>query len=104
MTKSIEKSFLIDPLTTNNAIYRDLLTLTFQKQSTLFFHKISKKDDIPLKLPRLQMLQTIERTPSTRFLGVLLHENPLWIDHIKHTENKTSMKIGILNKARDYLS
>ena len=27
MTQSIEKSFLIDPLTTNNAIYRDSLTI-----------------------------------------------------------------------------
>ena len=29
MTYSIEKSFLIDPLTTNNAIYRESLTLIF---------------------------------------------------------------------------
>ena len=28
MTQPIEKSFLIDPLNTNNVIYRDLLTLT----------------------------------------------------------------------------
>ena len=27
ITKSVKKSFLIDPLTTNNAIYRDSLTL-----------------------------------------------------------------------------
>ena len=27
LTRSIEKSFVIDPLTTNNAIYRDSLTL-----------------------------------------------------------------------------
>ena len=27
LTQSIEKSFLIDPLITNNAIYRDSLTL-----------------------------------------------------------------------------
>ena len=30
MTQSIEKRFLIDPLTTNNAIYRD--SLTFKKR------------------------------------------------------------------------
>ena len=28
LLQSIEKSFLIDPLNTNNAIYRDSLTLT----------------------------------------------------------------------------
>ena len=29
LTQSIEKSFLIDPLNTNNAIYHDSLTLTY---------------------------------------------------------------------------
>ena len=27
LTQSIQKSFLIDPLSTNNAVYRDLLTI-----------------------------------------------------------------------------
>ena len=31
MIQSIEKKFLIDPLTTNNTIYRDSLILTSQK-------------------------------------------------------------------------
>ena len=31
MTQSIEKSFMIDPLTTNNAIYRELLTFKIQE-------------------------------------------------------------------------
>ena len=29
LTQSVEKSVLIDPLTTNNAMYRDLLTFSF---------------------------------------------------------------------------
>ena len=29
LTQSTEKSFLTDPMTTNNAIYRDLLTLNY---------------------------------------------------------------------------
>ena len=67
--------------------------------------KTSKKDDIPLKLLRLQINNyNIKRIPSIKFLGVLLHENSLWKDHIKYTENKTSKNIGILSKARDYLS
>ena len=30
LTQSIKKSFLVDPLTTNNAIYRDLSTLSLE--------------------------------------------------------------------------
>ena len=70
-----------------------------------FFHKASKKDDIPLKLPRFQINNyNIERIPSIKFLGVLSDKNLSWKDHIKYTENKISKNIGILYKARDYLS
>ena len=73
-----------------------------QKQS---IHKTSKKDDIPLKLPRLQVNNyNIERIPSIKFLRVLLDENLSWKDHIKYNEKKISKSIGILYKARDYLS
>ena len=46
----------------------------------------------------------IERILSINFLGVLLDENLLWKDHIKYAKNKISKNIGILYKARDYLS
>ena len=36
LTRSIEKNFLIDPLTTNNAIYRDSLVLNFEKFPVYF--------------------------------------------------------------------
>ena len=75
-----------------------------QKQSS-FFHKTSKKDEISLKLPRFQINNyNIERILSTKFLGVLLDDNLSWKDHIKYTENKISKNIGILYKARGYLS
>ena len=45
-----------------------------------------------------------ERIPSIKLLGVVLDENLSWKDHIKYTENKISKNIGILHKARDYLS
>ena len=57
-----------------------------QKESIIFFHETIKKDDIPLKLPRLQInTYNIERIPSMKFLGVLLDENLLWKDYIKYT-------------------
>ena len=36
MTRSIEKNFLIDPLTRNNAIYRGSLVLNFEKFPVYF--------------------------------------------------------------------
>ena len=81
------------------------LSLNVTKAKYSFFYEISKKGDIPQKLTRLQINNyNIERIPSIKFLGVLLDENLSWKDHIKYTENKISKNIGILYKARDYLS
>ena len=81
------------------------LSLNVTKTKYSFFHKTSKKDDIPLKLAKLQLNNyKIERIPSIKFLGVLLDENLSRKDHIKYNEKKISKNIGILYKARDYLS
>ena len=64
-----------------------------------------KNNDIPLKLPRLQLNNyNIEIIPSINFLGVFLDESLSWKDHIEYIGNKISKNIGILYKARDYLS
>ena len=53
----------------------DKLSLNVAKAKYSSFHKTSKKDDIPLELPRLQINNcNIERSPSTKFLGVLSYE------------------------------
>ena len=58
----------------DNGLRHERVNVTKTKYS--FFHKTSKKDDIPLKLPRLQINNyNIERIPSIRFPGVLLDEN-----------------------------
>ena len=41
LTKSIKQSFLIDPLATNNTIYRDSLTLTTHTKENWII-KVSK--------------------------------------------------------------
>ena len=46
----------------------------------------------------------IKRENSIKFLGVLLDENLSWKDHIKYTENKIAKNIGILFKAKPYLT
>ena len=87
----------------NQWLFANKLSLNVTKYS--FFHKTSKKDDIPLKLPKLQINNyNIQIIPSIEFLGVLLDGNLSWIDHIKYSENKISKNIGILYKKKDYLS
>ena len=52
------------------------LSLNVSKTKCSFFHKASKRDDIPLLLPKLNINNSeIERSECLKFLGVLLDEN-----------------------------
>ena len=60
-----------------------------KKQNIPFLHKPSKRDDIPLMLPKLiTSNNVIDRQEFAKCLGVLLDENLNWKEHIKYTENK----------------
>ena len=60
-----------------------------KKNKYSFFHKPSKKDNIPLVLPKLNINDSeIAPTESIKFFGVLLDENLSWKTHIKYIENK----------------
>ena len=73
------------------------LSLNAKKTKYSCFHKPSKKDDIPLMLPKLTISNhVIERQEFIKFLGVLLDENLNWKEHIKHTENKIAKNLGLL--------
>ena len=46
------------------------------------FHKNSAKDDLPLKLPFLETVNSVlKRQVSITFLGMMLGENILWKEH-----------------------
>ena len=47
--------------------------------------------------------KVIEKTPSIKFLGVMLDENVSWRYHIKTVENKLSKNIGLLCRAKQFL-
>ena len=80
------------------------LSLNMEKTKYSFFHKPSKKDDIPLRLPKLIINNyEIQREESIKFLGVLLDQHLTWKEYIKLTENKINKNIGMLYKARPYL-
>ena len=74
------------------------------KKNNSFFHKPSKKDDIPLHIPKLITNKyEIQREESIKFLGVLVDQYLTCKEHIKLTENKIAKNISILYKARPYI-
>ena len=67
---------------------------------TLFL-KPNKVDDIPLKLPELNINNVnIKRVLSMKFLGVIFDQHLNWKEHLKLIENKTSKCIGIMHKVK----
>ena len=64
------------------------LSLIIKKTNYTLFHKNSTKDDLPLKLPDLKIVNNVlKRQTSIKFLGVMLDENISWKEHIKIEEN-----------------
>ena len=59
-----------------------------------FFHKSSKKDNIPLPLLNLN-INGIFNASSIKFLGVLIDENLTKRDHIHTVEKKITKNIGV---------
>ena len=75
------------------------------KRLSFFFHKSSKKDYTPLRLPNLNINGfTIERESSIKLLGVWIDENLTWRDHIHTVKNKIAKNIGHLYQGKHYLN
>ena len=71
------------------------LSLNAKETKYFFFHKPSKKDDIPLMLPKLTISNhVIERQEFIKFLGVLLDENLNWKEHLNRKKPRKSSKIS----------
>ena len=80
------------------------LSLNVKKTKFSFFHKSSKKDNILLRLPNLNINGfTTECESSIKFLGVWIDENLTWKDHIHTVENKIANNIGLLYQGKHYL-
>ena len=81
------------------------VSLNVEKTRYFFFHKPSKKDNIPLQLPNLTINNhKIKREESIKFLGVLLDKNVTWKEHLKYIESKCAKNIGLLYKAKHHLN
>ena len=67
------------------------LSLNVTKTNYTLFHKHSTKNKLLLKMPELEIGNSIiKRKSSTKFFGFMLDENILWKYHIKTTEKKLS--------------
>ena len=82
----------------------EALSLNVEKTKYSLFHRPSRRDDLPVLLPKLLIKKhKVERVESIKFLGVLLDENLSWKDHIKYIENKVAKNIGLLYRAKLFL-
>ena len=84
----------------NDWFLANKLSLNVEKTKYMLFHKCLEKENIPLKLPLLQLNSNIiERENSLKFLDVILDESLTWKKHIQLIENKVSKNVGVLYKA-----
>ena len=75
------------------------MSLNIEKTKYTLFHKKSAKNEIS-GIPDLKIgSKNIEKTSSTKFIGVMLDEHTSWNDRIKTVENKLAKNIGLLNRA-----
>ena len=81
------------------------LSLNIKKPKYSLFHSSRKSDNMPLRLPKLEINGiNIEREKVTKFLGVLLDENLSWKEHINSIKTNISKNIGLLYKARYFVT
>ena len=77
------------------------LSLNVKKTHYMIFSKDNlRKHDLSLSIDG----EVIARTSCTKFLGVYIDDKLCWKNHIAYISNKISKGLGILIKARQYLS
>ena len=71
----------------------------------MLFHKVNKSENIPLKLPDLNINKTyIKRESYINFYGVKLDENLKWCSHINSIEKIISKNIAMMFRAKPILN
>ena len=77
------------------------LFLNAEKNKLTLFHKVRRRDSIPLVIPTLKINNTlIKRVDRIKLLGVLFDENLAWKNHKNLIENKISKSLGILHRTK----
>ena len=72
-----------------------------KRPGIIFFHKSSKEDNIPLRLPNQNINGfTVECESSIKCLWVGIDENLTWKDYKHNVENKIAKNIGLLYQGK----
>ena len=89
----------------NGLFQKSSLSQSWKKRNFRIFHKASKRNDLPIALPKFFINnQVIKRQSSIKFVGILLHETLSWNEHLKLTENQIPKNIRLIYKAKPYLN
>ena len=97
---------LVDQLTTelnllSTWLKSNKLSLNAQKTFYLLFHRTRIKSCvISIKMDNC----TLNRINSIKYLGVIIDHKLNWCEHIAYVKNKVSKGVGIIYRARRYLS
>ena len=76
------------------------LSLNIAKSKFMIFHMAQYQVHPPtLKINNIQ----IEHITFFNFLGIILHENLKWEEHVNHVSNKISKVIGTISKLKQYI-
>ena len=78
------------------------LSLNVQKTYYMVFHRARIKSDEHAVITIDNVI--LQRTNSLKYLGVIFDYKLNWTQHISHVRNKISKGIGIMYRARKYLS
>ena len=88
----------------NDWFMANKLSLNVRKTKSSLFHKRSRVDDLPLKLPKVSINnQEMKRASYTKFLAVLSDENLSWKEHLKYTAKKIAKSVRLMYKAKPFL-
>ena len=86
----------------SNWLSANKLSLNVKKNYYMVFHRAKVKLD---KHAAIKMNGVfLQRTNSLKYLGVIIDHKLNWTQHIAHVRNKVSKGIGIMYRARNYLT
>ena len=86
----------------NNWSKTNKLSLNTKKIIFMIFHRSRKKENVSNKV--VIDNKELTKVESAKYLGVIIDRKLNWIDHITYVKNKISKGIGIMYKARQFLS
>ena len=87
MTQSIEKTFLIDPLSTNNAIYHDSLTFKNEQHNISISNLILRTGSQKLNLKRKEVNKHLSELRQKKNISLIDHSQKITPRHFNKSKH-----------------